>query len=155
MVDSYRTKWLAIIEHPDTEIFFKMNTYLAFRRENGGMESVFQARQVRRSPKRRWFSSKRSTSNGWHSSTKSFPEPPSLWEDGWKLLAWSLMETISGVLNVYVTIRSQVRWAIQIGSTAELSKLIGVCDTSRHFYVIYWPPWGRIWGKGRAYPLVW
>lgn len=43
MVDSYRTKWLAIMEHPNTEEFFELDKYLAFRRENGGMESVFRA----------------------------------------------------------------------------------------------------------------
>ena len=38
MVDSYRTKWLAIMEHQNTEEFVSLDAYLAFRRNNGGME---------------------------------------------------------------------------------------------------------------------
>lgn len=38
MVDSYRTKWLAIMEHRNTEEFVSLDAYLAFRRNNGGME---------------------------------------------------------------------------------------------------------------------
>ncbi|RMI96607.1 hypothetical protein CDV36_016300 [Fusarium kuroshium] len=38
MVDSYRTKWLAIMEHPNTKEILDLDEYLAFRRENGGMD---------------------------------------------------------------------------------------------------------------------
>lgn len=40
MVDSYRTKWLAIMEHRNAEEIVDLDKYLAFRRENGGMEYV-------------------------------------------------------------------------------------------------------------------
>lgn len=38
MVDSYRTKWLAVMEHRNTEEFDDLKKYLKFRRDNGGLE---------------------------------------------------------------------------------------------------------------------
>jgi hypothetical protein len=38
MVDSFRKKWLLVMEHPDTEQFEEMDAFLTFRRDNGGVE---------------------------------------------------------------------------------------------------------------------
>lgn len=37
MLDMYRLKWLAVMEHPDTDEFLTLDQYLAFRRNNIGM----------------------------------------------------------------------------------------------------------------------
>lgn len=38
MVDAYRSKWLAIMDKTHPEEFVSLDAYLAFRRDNGGME---------------------------------------------------------------------------------------------------------------------
>ena len=38
MIESYRKKWLDVMEHPDYDAMQSLDQYLAFRMLNGGME---------------------------------------------------------------------------------------------------------------------